>query len=38
MQAPEVPGPEVPSAVPSVPLHGPVDAADDSHEGLKKSL
>ena len=32
MPAPGEPGPE-PSAVPSVPLHGPVDVADDSLEG-----
>ena len=32
--APVVPGPGEPGAVPSVPLHGPVDAADDSLEGL----
>ena len=32
MPAPGEPGP-VPSAVPSVPLHGPVDVVDDSLEG-----
>ena len=30
MAAPMVPGPGEPGAVPWVPLHGPVDAADDS--------
>ena len=34
MPAPGEPGPE-PSAVPSVPLHGPVDVADDSLEELQ---
>ena len=34
MPAPGEPGPG-PSAVPSVPLHGPVDVADDSLEGLQ---
>ena len=34
MLAPVVRGPGEPGAVPSVPLHGPVDAADDSLEGL----
>ena len=37
-EAPEMPAPGElgpgPSAVPSVPLHGPVDVADDSLEGL----
>ena len=33
MPAPGEPGPG-PSAVPSVPLHGPVDVVDDSLEGL----
>ena len=32
MPAPQEPGPG-PDDVPSVPLHGPVDAADDSLEG-----
>ena len=34
MPAPGEPGPG-PSAVPSVPLHGPVDVVDDSLEGLQ---
>ena len=34
MPAPGEPGPE-PSAVPSVPLHGPVDVVDNSLEGLQ---
>ena len=34
MLAPVVPGPG-PDAVPSVPLHGPVDVVDDSLEGLQ---
>ena len=34
MLAPVVPRPGEPGAVPSVPLHGPVHAADDSLEGL----
>ena len=34
MPAPVVPGPGEPGAIPSVPLHGPVDAVDDSLEGL----
>ena len=34
MPAPGEPGPG-PSAVPSEPLHGPVDVADDSLEGLQ---
>ena len=33
MPAPVEPGPG-PDAVPSVPLHGPVDVVDDSLEGL----
>ena len=33
MPAPVVPGPGEPDAVPSVPLHRPVDAADDPLEG-----
>ena len=33
--APGKPGPG-PSAVPSVPLHGPVDVVDDSLEGLQR--
>ena len=37
MPAPGEPGPE-PSAVPSVPLHGPVDVADDSLEGLQSAF
>ena len=37
MPAPGEPGP-VPSAVPSVPLHGPVDMVDDSLEGLPGPL
>ena len=35
MPAPVVPGPGEPGAVPSVPLHGPVDVANDSLEGLQ---
>ena len=35
MPALAMPGPGEPGAVPSVPLHGPVDAADDSLEGLQ---
>ena len=38
MPAPVVPGPREPGAVPSVPLHGPVNAADDSLEGLRSAL
>ena len=34
MPAPVVPGPGEPGAVPSMPLHGPVDVADYSLEGL----
>ena len=34
MTAPGEPGPG-PSAVPSVPLHGPVDVVDDTLEGLQ---
>ena len=34
MPAPVVPGPGEPGAVPSVPLRGPVDAADSLLEGL----
>ena len=37
MPAPREPGPG-PSAVPSVPLHGPVDGADDSLEGLQSAF
>ena len=37
MPAPGEPGPG-PSAVPSVPVHGPVDVADDSLEGLQSPL
>ena len=37
MPAPGEPGPG-PSAVPSVPLHGPVDVADDSLEGLQSAF
>ena len=37
MQAPGEPGPG-PSAVPSEPLHGPVDVAEDSMEGLQSSF
>ena len=37
MPAPDEPGPG-PSAVPSVPLHGPVDMADDSLEGLRSAF
>ena len=36
MPAPGEPGPG-PDAVPSVPLHGPVDVADDSLEGLQSA-
>ena len=36
MPAPGEPGPG-PNAVPSVPLHGPVDVADDSLEGLQSA-
>ena len=35
--APGEPGPG-PSAVPSVPLHGPVDVVDDSLEGLQSAF
>ena len=35
MPAPVVPGPGEPDAVSSVPLHGPVDVADDLLEGLQ---
>ena len=38
MQAPVVPGPGEPGAVLSVPLHGPVDVADDSLEGLQSAF
>ena len=38
MPAPVVPGPGEPGAVPSVPLHGPVDLADDSPEGLQSAF
>ena len=38
MPAPVVPGPREPGAVPSVPLHGPVDVADDSLEGLQSAF
>ena len=38
MLAPVLPGPGEPGAVPSVPLHGPVDAADDSLEGLQSAF
>ena len=38
MPAPVVPGPEESGAVPSVPLHGPVDVADDSLEGLQSTF
>ena len=37
MPAPGEPGPG-PSAVPSVPLHGPVDVADDSLQGLQSAF
>ena len=37
MPAPGEPGPG-PSAVPSVPLHGPVDEVDDSLEGLPSAF
>ena len=37
MPAPGEPGPG-PSAVPSEPLHGPVDAAEDSLEGLQSAF
>ena len=37
MPAPGEPGPR-PSAVPSVPLHGPVDVVDDSLEGLQSAF
>ena len=37
MPAPGEPGPE-PSAVPSEPLHGPVDVAEDSMEGLQSAF
>ena len=37
MPAPGEPGPG-PSAVPSVPLHGPEDVADDSLEGLQSAF
>ena len=37
MPAPDEPGPG-PSAVPLVPLHGPVDVADDSLEGLQSAF
>ena len=37
-RAPVVPGPGEPVAVPSVPLHGPVDAAEDSLEGLQSTF
>ena len=37
MPAPGEPEPG-PSAVPSVPLHGPVDVADDSLEGLQSAF
>ena len=41
-EAPAMPAPEElgpgPDAVPSVPLHGPVDAADDSLEGLRSAF
>ena len=38
MPAPVVPGPGEPGAVPSVPLHGPVDVADDSLEALQSAF
>ena len=37
MPAPGEPGPG-PSAVPSEPLHGPVDVAEDSMEGLQSTF
>ena len=37
MPAPGAPGPG-PNAVPSMPLHGPVDVADDSLEGLQSAF
>ena len=37
MPAPGEPGPG-PRAVPSVPLHGPVDVVDDSLEGLRSAF
>ena len=37
MPAPGEPGPG-PSAVPSEPLHGPVDGAEDSLEGLQSAF
>ena len=37
MPAPGEPGPG-PSAVPLVPLHGPVDVVDDSLEGLQSAF
>ena len=37
MPAPREPGPG-PSAVPFVPLHGPVDVVDDSLEGLQSAF
>ena len=37
MQAPGEPGPR-PSAVPSMPLHGPVDVVDDSLEGFQSAF
>ena len=41
-EAPAMPAPDEPglgpSAVPSVPLHGPVDVADDSLEGLQSAF
>ena len=37
MPAPGEPGPR-PSAVPSVPLHGPVDVLDDALEGLQSAF
>ena len=38
MPAHVVPGPGEPGAVPSVPLHGLVDAADDLLEGLQSAF
>ena len=38
MPAPVVSGPGEPGAVPSVPLHGPVDVVDDSLEGLQSAF
>ena len=38
MRALVVPGPGEPGAVPSVPLHGPVDVADDLLEGLQSAF